>query len=326
MLAGVEAEVMAAVGDREHRRLRVSHAFHSPLMDPMLDDFREAIAGIAFREPVVPLVKDVSNLEYWVRHVRETVRFADDVAAAEADTFLEIGPDGTLSALVDGIPLLRRDRDEPTALLTGLARLHVTGTHVDWAPLYTGAHRVDLPTYAFHHAWFWPHGSRPTGDLTDSGHPLLGAVVALADSDDVVFTSLLSVSALPWLVDHTVGGRVVVAGAALLDLAVAAADHVGRGRVEELTLAAPLDLTEHGDVQLQLRVTGDTFTVHSRPAHAGDDPWQLHANGLFADETGAPAVFDTTQWPPLGAATVSVEDCYSLLAESGFGYGPVFQA
>ncbi|OLF04234.1 hypothetical protein BLA60_41750, partial [Actinophytocola xinjiangensis] len=331
VVAGVEAEVMAVVGERRHRRLAVSHAFHSPLMDPMLDDFREAIAGISFHEPVIPLVKDVTDPEYWVRHVRDTVRFADDVATAEADTFLEIGPDGTLSALIDGIPSLRRDRDEKTAFFTAVARLHVTGSTVDWTAIVPAATLVDLPTYAFEQHWFWPTPSRRAGDvrsagLDDADHPLLGAVVTLADSDDVVFTSLLSVSALPWLVDHTVGGRVVVAGAALLDLAVAAADHVGRGRVEELTLAAPVDLTEHDTVQLRLRVTGDTFTVHSRPAGAVDELWSLHASGSFADTPGAPAVFDTAEWPPPGAATVSVEDCYSLLAESGFGYGPVFQA
>ncbi len=332
VLSGVEAEVLAAVGDREHQRLRVSHAFHSPLMEPMLDDFREAISGITLSEPEIPLVKDVTSIDYWVNHVRDTVRFADDVAAADAGTFLEIGPDGTLSALVDGIPALRKDRDEPTAFLTALARLHVTGTQVDWAPLYAGARRVDLPTYAFQHEWLWPSGSARPADATglgldDAAHPLLGAAVALADTDGVVFTTRLSTSTHQWLADHTVGGQVIVPGAALLELAIAAADHVGCARVEELTLATPLVLPERGAVQVQLRVTADrTLTVHSRPAGAVDDPWRPHASGTLTETAGPAAEFDTAQWPPAGATALSTEDCYERLAEVGFGYGPTFQA
>ncbi len=156
VVAGVEAEVMAVVGDRKHKRLRVSHAFHSPLMDPMLDDFRAAISGITLSEPSIPMTKDVTDPEYWVRHVRDTVRFADDVAATGATRFLEIGPDGTLSALTGGAPVLRKDRDEESALLTGLARLYVTGVPVDWASLFTGVPGADLPTYPFERTRYWP--------------------------------------------------------------------------------------------------------------------------------------------------------------------------
>nr|AYW76483.1 MjmI [Streptomyces sp.] len=170
---------------RKTKRLTVSHAFHSPLMEPMLEEFRAVVAGMSFQAPRIPLVSDVTGApapaelvcspEYWVRHVREPVRFADGVAAmgaAGVTAFLEIGPDGVLSAMAQDnlpersgdtvvVPALRRGRDEETALLTAVARLHVAGVAVDWSAFFmdTGAHRVDLPTYAFQRERFWPEAA-----------------------------------------------------------------------------------------------------------------------------------------------------------------------
>ncbi|KPC58680.1 hypothetical protein ADL35_49290, partial [Streptomyces sp. NRRL WC-3753] len=137
----------------------------------MLDAFREVARSLVYAEPRVPVVSHVTGAlaepgqltdpEYWVRHVRETVRFADGVRAladAGADAYLEIGPDGVLTGMAarvldtaaDGsggvsVPALRKDRAEERALLTALATLHVTGVPVDWAACFegTGARRVD---------------------------------------------------------------------------------------------------------------------------------------------------------------------------------------
>ncbi|AXB47620.1 type I polyketide synthase [Amycolatopsis albispora] len=164
VIAGEEAAVLTiAEGFEKTSRLKVSHAFHSPLMDPMLEDFRAAIEGLTFNEPSIPLPGEVTSPEYWVRHVRDTVRFADHLTPDAA--YLELGPDSTLSAMaaeVTGIaaPALRKDRPEETALLTALARLHVTGVRIDWAAYFegTGAQQVDLPTYAFQHENYWVEG------------------------------------------------------------------------------------------------------------------------------------------------------------------------
>ena len=178
VIAGDEAEALEVAGRfGKSKRLRVSHAFHSPLMEPMLGEFRAVVQGLSFSPPTIPIATsgDVTDPEYWVRHVRDTVRFADNVVALGDCAFLEIGPDGVLSAMVEGaIPALRRDRGEQTSLLTALARLWVRGVEVDWEAFYagTGAKKVDLPTYAFQHRHYWldePEAPATGVDQMDAG-------------------------------------------------------------------------------------------------------------------------------------------------------------
>ncbi|MEW2619200.1 alpha/beta fold hydrolase [Streptomyces sp. NPDC048106] len=173
VISGEEAAVLAVTArfeaeGRKVKRLSVSHAFHSPLMEPMLDDFRQVLAQVTFHEPRLTLLKDVTDAEYWVRHVRDTVRFHDDIEAArEAGVvrFIEVGPDAALSALVPGCtPTLRRNRDEPQTAVKALATLWTTGAPVNWRALYedSGARTVDLPTYAFQRKRYWIDGVRPS--------------------------------------------------------------------------------------------------------------------------------------------------------------------
>ncbi|MFK4254561.1 type I polyketide synthase, partial [Streptomyces angustmyceticus] len=167
---------------RKVKRLRVSHAFHSPLMEPMLEEFRAVAESVVFAEPRIPVVSNVTgelaateeltSPDYWVRHVREAVRFADGVRWLEGHgvtRFLEIGPDGTLTAMAQACtdradllltPALRKDRLESEALVAAISGMFVNGAEVQWAALFPGARRVDLPTYAFQHERFWP--SNPT--------------------------------------------------------------------------------------------------------------------------------------------------------------------
>ncbi|MFF3727599.1 beta-ketoacyl synthase N-terminal-like domain-containing protein [Streptomyces erythrochromogenes] len=164
---------------RRVKRLVVSHAFHSPLMDPMLAEFREIAAGLTYHTPRIPVVSNLSggvadtdeltSPDYWVRHVREAVRFADGIRTLQdrgTSTFLELGPAGTLSALgpacttgdTDGIafvPALRSDLSEAQSALTALGGLFARGTSVDWTALFPGGRRVELPTYAFQRRNYW---------------------------------------------------------------------------------------------------------------------------------------------------------------------------
>ncbi|MGW4081352.1 type I polyketide synthase, partial [Streptomyces asiaticus] len=169
-------DVLAGRGVRT-RRLRVSHAFHSARMDGMLAEFGEVLRGVEFRAPEMPVVSNVSGVvageelcspEYWVRHVRETVRFADGLETLRGlgvGSFLELGPDGTLTALADGdgVSVLRRDRSEPLTVMAALGGLYVRGVEVDWDAVFPGARWVDVPTYAFQRERFWlePSPERP---------------------------------------------------------------------------------------------------------------------------------------------------------------------
>ncbi|AXK33718.1 SDR family NAD(P)-dependent oxidoreductase [Streptomyces armeniacus] len=366
VVSGTEAAVDAVaehVRDtlgRKVTRLRVSHAFHSPLMEPMLDAFRTVLETVDFAAPRIPVVSNVTGApataaelcspEYWVRHVREPVRFADGVgwlAAHGITRFLEIGPDGTLTALAGEstgehdpylTPALRKDRHEVRTVLTAAAELYVRGAPVAWDALLPGAQRVELPTYAFQRRRYWLETARWTGDLGAAGleqpaHPFLGAAVAPVGSDSVVFTGSLSTQTHPWLADHVILGQAILPGTGYLDLAVHAGDRTGCGVVAELTLETPLVIPGKGAVHLQLLVgppddTGRrTFGVHSRQSDAAqDDPWQRHAQGLLApSDPATPAPADLTAWPPAGAERLDTDGLYEGFTGGGFGYGPAFQ-
>ncbi|MGK5546562.1 type I polyketide synthase, partial [Streptomyces sp. URMC 127] len=176
------AEVFARQG-RKTSRLKVSHAFHSPLMDPMLDEFAQTVRGLTFNEPQIPVVSnltgeliDAYTADYWVRHVREAVRFADGVRTLHdlgVTTFIEIGPGGVLTALAQScvdeavtVPVLRGDRPEQQAVVTALAELHTHGVSPDWQAFFPGAHRVLLPTYAFQRERYWLEGEEHLAAVT----------------------------------------------------------------------------------------------------------------------------------------------------------------
>ncbi|MEV4012436.1 SDR family NAD(P)-dependent oxidoreductase, partial [Nonomuraea angiospora] len=350
-----DAQAIAEIEERvsvRTRRLRVSHAFHSPLMEPMLASFEEAIAGLTYHEPTLAIVSNLTGRlaepgqltrpGYWVEHVRQAVRFADGVTASGASHFLEVGPDGVLTGLAqqsiaDGvfIPATRKDRDEVRTLVEALGRMHACGLTVDWEAFFApvGAQRADLPTYAFQHQRYWMSARADAGDMAGAGlaavdHPLLSAVTEIAGGESVIYSGRLSVSTQPWLADHAVNGTILLPGTAFLELALRAGDEVGCPVVQELTLQAPLLLPADGGRQLQVLVgTGDgagvrPVSIHSRAD--GDAPWVLHADGTLADAAPAP-VEGLEQWPPSGAAALDVSDAYDLLLDMGYEYGPVFQ-
>ncbi|WP_425557018.1 SDR family NAD(P)-dependent oxidoreductase [Kitasatospora viridis] len=352
VISGVESVVDELAGlwrdqGGRARRLRVSHAFHSPLMDPMLEEFAQVLDGVTCHEPRIPLVSgtpgaDVTDPAYWVAHVRDTVRHHDVVEAMRAQgisVFAELGPDGALSAMADDdagtwVPALRGGQDEPETALRALAGLYAAGVEVDWAGLAAGASKVALPTYPFQHQHYWPKAAVGRGDAWSagqqrSGHPLLAAAVWLAVGDGLVLTGRLSLSAMPWLADHAVHGTVLLPGTAFVDLAVHAGDLAGCGTLEELTLQEPLLLPTTGGVQLQVHVgdsDGDsgrrTVTVSSRE---GEGEWVRHAVGVLAPAGSEPVPAPLDVWPPAGAEPVPVDDAYEKFAQRGYGYGPAFQ-
>ncbi|MFF7725388.1 SDR family NAD(P)-dependent oxidoreductase [Streptomyces sp. NPDC008001] len=335
------AEVFKQQG-RKTSRLKVSHAFHSPLMDPMLDEFGRVVAGLTFNEPQIPVVSNLTGSlaesytpDYWVRHVREAVRFADGVQTLHdlnVATFVEIGPGGVLSALVQAcvddaitVPALHADRPEPQAVTTAIGQLHTHGVSPDWHAFFPGAQRVDLPTYAFQRERYWLEGTAAldvsSAGLDSSGHPLLGAVVDTAGGQDMLFTGRLSPADLPWIAERTVGGAPVLPVSAFVELALCAGRQAGFPHVEHLDVDAPLVLAQQGAVRIQVQVGGGEDTerravrIYSRPATGGgEEPWACHVTGELTRNAPEAADFDLMVWPPEGAEPVDVEDHPSLRA------------
>ncbi|MEU5540617.1 SDR family NAD(P)-dependent oxidoreductase, partial [Streptomyces sp. NPDC020362] len=175
---------------RRVKRLNVSHAFHSPRMDAMLDDFLEVTSSVSYGEPSIPIISDVTGKpagagelgdpRYWVEHVRRTVRFRDGVEALRADgvtAFVELGPDGSLTGMAADclddraalcLASLRRGLPETRSVLTAVARLHCHGADVDWAALLPGrGPHLDLPTYPFRRERHWLDAEHRPGAVED---------------------------------------------------------------------------------------------------------------------------------------------------------------
>ncbi|AGL16404.1 type I polyketide synthase [Actinoplanes sp. N902-109] len=207
------AGVLAARG-RRVKRLVVSHAFHSALMEPMVAEFAGVVGGLSFGRPRLGWVSGGWDAGYWVEHVRSAVRFdrdVDSLLGAGVDTFLELGPDAVLSAagqecLTGGpdedvlfVPAQRRDTDDVRTLLTAIATLHVRGRHVDLPAVIGAAPRPqelpDLPTYAFQRERYWlaPADKPAPGTGEDA------AFWAAVETADLAALTSLGVDAEPGL-------------------------------------------------------------------------------------------------------------------------------
>ncbi|MFC7331346.1 type I polyketide synthase [Marinactinospora rubrisoli] len=321
------AELAAHLTDRgvRTRRLRVSHAFHSPLMEPMLAEFRTVAKQVHYSEPRIPVVSDltgeaadpaeITTADYWVRHVRSPVRFADAVRrlhTAGAGTFVEIGPAAVLTPMARDclpddadpaafLPAQRADRAEPHALVTAVATLHLRGVRPDWSRLF-GARRprpAELPTYAFDHRRYWledaaPTSTRhpataPTPEPPAPAHPMTG----------------------PWLADLPAGQR----RTAVLDLvrahAAAVLGYPEPEAVEDRRPFLEIGLDSLSAVELRdrlaaatgLRLGASLLFDHATPADLAD-----HVTARLAEEpTGTAAGTGTAPLGPL--ATLYLQAC-----------------
>ncbi|MEU7230239.1 SDR family NAD(P)-dependent oxidoreductase, partial [Streptomyces chrestomyceticus] len=353
------------------RMVAVDYASHCAQVDRLEDEITSVLAGISPRRGRVPMVSAMTgetltgeelDAGYWYRSLRATVHYDRAVrvlAGRGHQVFVEVTPHpvlmgamndtleevaqeagpGIVPAAVCGT--LRRDDDGPERLLVSLAEAFVNGASVNWQAVLPAGKRVELPTYAFQHERFWPKATAMAagGDpvslgLGAVGHPLLGAAVELAGGAGLVCTGRLSVRTHPWLADHAVGGVVLLPGTGFVELAVRAGDQADCGRLEELTLQAPLVFPEDGAaVQIQVMLAGAdaegrrSVEIFSRLDAAGQSQeWTQHASGVLAPaDPAAAAEDDFAVWPPRNATTVDVSHLYQSAAEGPYGYGPAFQ-
>ncbi|TSC24494.1 type I polyketide synthase [Corallococcus sp. Z5C101001] len=346
------------------RPLNTSHAFHSPLMEPMLAAFEQAAARVTFSPPRITLISNLTGLpatkhqlgrDYWVQHVRAPVRFAASVAALrerECELFLELGPKPVLSELgrqldPDGrcawLPSLSKGRRDWQVTLQSLQELYGRGVPVDWVGFDSGysRRRIALPTYPFQRQRFWvesPPSARPGRSTAPhaprTAHPLLGQRVPSALRQRL-FEARVGPETPGFLGDHRVLGTPVFPGAGYVELALAAgASWLGTPRLELEDVSFQKALHLGGEVTLQLILTPEddataSFQVHSTRAETPDDEptWTLHASGrLRALHEAAPPAVNVAAWEADAGQPLDVSRYYQTCREQGLDYGPGFQA
>ena len=352
-------------------RLNVSHAFHSSSMDPILDEFRAVAKQIAYHPPKLTLASNVlgaaasaelATADYWVRQLREPVRFAQGVEALSRqniDVFLEVGPTTTLLSMsrpclrgqkIDLLPTLSPGKSDWQTLLTSLAALYARGVAVDWEAFDADyrRQRVELPTYPFQRQTFWidsPHPrelravSASTPFSTAAAvHPLLGRRLHLAHTDGHIhFETALSVASPAFLNDHRVHETVIAPAAVFLEMALAAATHVARKdewEISNISFEERLLVTET-DTPVQLAIAtepGDRyrFEISSARTDAGslEPAWIRHASGVLAAHPKTP------DWAEVDLASIQArcgdeippDVYYARCRERGIDYGPGFRA
>ncbi|GAY16417.1 type I polyketide synthase [Mycobacterium sp. shizuoka-1] len=297
--------------------LETSHAFHSELLEPVLDEFESFATQFDYAVPSRPLICNRTgavltaetpiNAQYWRRHSRQPVQFTESVrtvAALGASVLMEIGPQPILTAAAlqiwpescptpRAIVSVRKGANAQRQITEALATTYICGHRPDFAArFHTSGRRLELPTYPFQRRRYWPKtsGIRPDGTAASG---ILGSAKDLA-SGDTVYTNVLSVKTQPWLAHHVIYGTVVVPGATYAAMALASAG--APARVKEVYFYEPIILPDKAsrEVQLTLHPVDDgwKFQVHSRPYGVRDAEWSLNSDGTLlsgVDPDAAPS-------------------------------------
>jgi acyl transferase domain-containing protein/acyl carrier protein len=339
------------------QKLVVSHAFHSPLMDPILDPFEREMQSITLAAPRLPLVSnltgrmaeaaEITQPRYWRRHLREAVRFGDSVTAIVAhkpDCVVEVGPHPVLLSLFsDGpspgparIASLRKSRDDWEQLLEGVSALFLAGAEIDWRGVACGERReiVDLPTYPFQRQRHWFHAKpRPaTVAVADAAHhPMLGRRLA-SPLPQTQFESRLSGTAPAFINDHRIGGVVLLPGVAGIEMAVAAAIELfgpGSHAVEDIVFREAMIFADSTRVVQTIvdPVENGTSRFQIQSKSEDSDEWTLHYEGRLRAAL-VPALEQVEPFAEIEARCrkeIPVESLYEQARQKGVEFGPEFR-
>ncbi|MCP4699363.1 MAG: SDR family NAD(P)-dependent oxidoreductase, partial [Gammaproteobacteria bacterium] len=342
------------------KSLDVSHALHSPLMEPMLAEFGELVRSVNYTEPQLKLVSNLSgeqftdiSADYWVEHIQRPVRFAQGIATLAdmgIDTFIEIGPKPILlglgqQCLSDSVErlwlpsLYPKQRSDWTRNLESLAKLHIRGGQIDWQAFDKPYPRrkVSLPTYPFQRKRYWipaEESPKPGQNPTFSQlHPLLH--LNTSDITGPRFSATFSGEEF-FLADHRVKGERVLPGVATLEMARAAIERaVGNEseghaiRLKNIVWARPITVGEEPvEVHISLfpEENGEiAFEITTQPAH--DDPVVFSQGSAVLIDPVKPPTLDI---PSLQTACdqekLDSARCYATFKTQGLDYGPGFQS
>jgi acyl transferase domain-containing protein len=345
------------------RRLAISHASHSALMEPMLDEFEAVAATIAYATPRIDLVSNLTgrsvnggeiDAAYFRRHIRQPVRFAESMALLHErgyQLFLEASPTPTLLSmgercLPEGagvwLPSLRKGREDWPQMLQSLATLYAHGAPVDWAAFDEGyvpaerRRRLDLPTYPFQRQRYWLDVKKPRRRPTaHDGHRLIGCRLRSPAVKEIVFESQLSAPVAPFLADHQVMGLIVVPATAYVEMALAAAAEAfgpGARTIEDAIIHEALILGKDEERPAQVVLAGNAeeaaFQIFSLPAQGQHgQAWQLHAAGKIRPEraTGNEAELSLADAQGRCREEVAIDEHYRGFERRGIAFGPAFR-
>ncbi|ORA74434.1 hypothetical protein BST28_22630, partial [Mycolicibacter kumamotonensis] len=362
----LEALVAACEADEVRARwIAVDYASHTAQVERLRERLLADLAPIRPRRSDIPFYStatgallDTTRLDaqYWFDSLASPVLFEQATRALLGDgcsLLVELSPHPVLALALqetihderadDAVAVigsLRRDEDDAQRFALSLGEAHVHGVPINGEMFAgRGATKVDLPTYPFEHRTYWltPHTTTP-GDLSAAGlqdahHPLLGAAVTLTDGT-TLFTARLSLTEQPWLADHVVLDRVIVPGAAFIELALHAGTHIGAPHIDELIIETPLILPNNDAVDLQITITPANqagnypLTISSRITGSDDAVWTRHASGLMGLFDRHPVKAEALAreaWPPVGTEPIDVSLLYDRLPDLGLNYGPAFQ-
>lgn len=340
------------------KRLTTSHAFHSALMDDVLEPFAKIADTISFQAPQLPLICNVSgklmpadtklNGQYWADHIRAAVQYSPSINAAEefgCELLLEAGPQAVLTRMAAAdwtqgndrlISCLQREQEDVVSIQAAIGRLYTKGITPDFAALHSQqkpSHkptRITLPTYPFERRRFWgPDKPRAAHALHHTAHPSLGGEVSLAGAKgESRFESFVEPDSPPWLPDHEVMGQVVMPGAAFVELALAATDLAQLHDVKFEQPLRPMSRTALQTVIKTSTVEGEknrTIETFSRPAESS--AWTRHFTTSATTAKPAPKATEVSleQLRSQPGEKVSAQKFYAAMAELGLNYGPSFQ-
>lgn len=334
--------------------LQVSHASHSVLMDPILEAYAAVLADIQFARPAITLVSNatgeaadetICTADYWVSHLRHTVRFSSGIQQLETlgvRCFIEVGPHPVLlgiakecmddAAAASWLPSSRST--DQNVLYDSLARFYVAGGTVDWAAFYRNrpGQRIALPAYSFQRSSYWIDTTTLAQSNTHSGKLLLGHKIDIA-GDTTVFETVVALSSFGYLSGHRVGGKLIVPGSFFCDMVQAyLAAKKADFEIEELLFEQPLLLENESPVRLQLSLkkTCDQciqFKIHSNGLETSDESWlslvngTLHPAGNIEQDKAAFLAMKAKYTQALSPA-----DLYEDYTLKGIEYGASFQS
>jgi acyl transferase domain-containing protein len=349
----------------KNRRLTVAQAAHSPLLDPIREEFTSVVSSVHFTEPRIDLISsttgqpitdsEISSPDYWWRHLRNPVQFVrlmETLQERGQTLFVEIGPHPVLLSngqrlLPSGygvwVPSLREKFNDSQQMLESLGKLFTVGVDVNWESYYGTDHprRIVLPTYPFDHQRYWFVPGKASGGsgraVPGTGiSPLLEKRLNSPALDSAVFEGHISAAWPAYLDHHRIFGTSIAPSPAFIEMAVRAAEELfGNGpmRIGNLAIQEAMILPEEGlnTFQIILTQNGTDSAAFKIVSLDANDQWKTHTTGEVArqaasTENDSAGILDQiTQIQARCTEQIDGVDYYAGVAAFGLEFGESFR-